>query len=104
MKILSFQLLLFLICANHNVLPSHLEASGVSKHHIWSLDHNLISCLFSILSITPFYYAYILILISEFNEDEYKSAKVDPIAQFSKPVAVLISNLPSYITCLQCTS
>lgn len=28
--------------------------------------------------------------MSEFDGDEYKSAKVDPVAQFSKPVAVAI--------------
>lgn len=42
------------------------------------------------------YFWYILLIydailnlfhFSEFNEDEYKAAKVDPIAQFSKPVA-----------------
>ena len=42
------------------------------------------------------YYAVLLSfnfhLTSELSGDEYKAAKVDPIAQFSKPVAVVISN------------
>jgi hypothetical protein len=35
------------------------------------------------------FYASFLYLFSEFSGEEYKSTKVDPIAQFSKPVAVL---------------
>ena len=35
----------------------------------------------------------------EFSPDEYKAAKVDPLAQFSKPVVVLIFNWPSYFSC-----
>ena len=31
---------------------------------------------------------FLLLLLSVFSGEEYKSAKVDPIAQFSKPVAV----------------
>lgn len=42
----------------------------------------------------------ICFLCSEFSEAEYKAAKVDPIAQFSKPVAVVNSNWPSHVTYL----
>ena len=34
---------------------------------------------------------YIVLLTSEFSNEEYKAAKVDPIAQFSKPVTVGIN-------------
>lgn len=36
-----------------------------------------------------------LFLTPEFSGEEYKAAKVDPLAQFSKPVAVFIYDLTS---------
>jgi hypothetical protein len=53
-----------------------------------------IMLLYSFYYLSPLsFYASFLYLFSEFSGEEYKSTNVDPIAQFSKPVAVLTFNL-----------
>lgn len=52
-----------------------------------------------LLLVSPFYnYYFSFILLSEFDKEEFSAAKVDPLYQFSKPVAVYPATIMLCVT------